>query len=47
MLAPFVKYLLPAQTESVFSDVINPFGRDNRTFGNALKYGGVTDVRSA
>lgn len=46
-LATFVKYLLPAQTRSVFSDVINPFGRDNRTFGNALKCGGVTDVRSA
>ena len=46
-LATFVKYLLPAQSASVFSDVVNPFGRDNRTFGNALRCGGVVDVLSA
>ena len=46
-LATFVKYLLPTPTNSVFSDVIGPFGRDNHTFGNALRHMGQADAQSA
>lgn len=43
-LATFVKYLLPADSASMFTDVINPSGRDSRTYGNALWSIGFDDV---
>jgi bacillaene synthase trans-acting acyltransferase len=43
-LATFVKYLLPAGSASMFNDVINPFGRDSQTYGNALRSLGLDDV---
>lgn len=36
-LATFVKYLLPADSASTFSDVINPFGMNERTYRGALQ----------
>ncbi|MBM0104587.1 acyltransferase domain-containing protein [Steroidobacter sp. S1-65] len=46
-LATFTKYLLPTGTLSVCTDVINTFGKDNRSFDNALRSLGVAEVRSA
>lgn len=43
-LATFVKYLIPAGSGSTFSDVINPFGRDIKTYGGALQRIGLNDV---
>jgi bacillaene synthase trans-acting acyltransferase len=43
-LATFVKYLLPAGSASMFSEVINPFGNDSRTYANALQRIGLTDA---
>jgi bacillaene synthase trans-acting acyltransferase len=43
-LATFVKYLLPAGSASMFNNVINPFGRDIQTYGNALRSIGVDDA---
>lgn len=45
-LATFVKYLLPAGSASLFSDVVNPFGRDLRTYGSALRRMGMNDVHA-
>lgn len=44
-LATFVKYLLPTGSASSFGDVVNPFGRDAQTFGNALRRMGLDDAR--
>jgi bacillaene synthase trans-acting acyltransferase len=44
-LATFVKYLLPTGSASSFGDVINPFGRDSQTFGNAVQRMGLNDAR--
>lgn len=43
-LATFVKYLRPAGSASMFSDVINSFGRDSLTYGNALRSIGSDDA---
>ncbi len=43
-LATFVKYLCPTPNNSTFGDVINPFGRDSQTYGNALQRMGLTDT---
>ncbi|WP_285222314.1 MULTISPECIES: acyltransferase domain-containing protein [unclassified Lysobacter] len=43
-LATFVKYLLPANSASTFSDVINSFGRDERTYRGALERIGLNDA---
>lgn len=43
-LSTFVKYLLPASSGSVFGDVINPFGEDLQTYGNALRRLGLSDA---
>ena len=43
-LATFVKYLLTDGSVSLFNDVINPFGRDRQTYGNALRSMGLDDV---
>ncbi len=43
-LATFVKYLLPADSASIFNDVINPSGRDSQTYRNALRSIGLDDV---
>lgn len=43
-LATFVKYLLPADSASTFSDVINPFGKDERTYRGALQRIGPNDA---
>lgn len=42
-LATFVKYLLPAGSGSTHGDVINAFGRDRLSYGNALRGMGLTD----
>jgi len=42
-LATFVKYLLPADSASAYSDVINTFGRDERTYRGALQQIGLND----
>lgn len=44
-LATFVKYLLPTGSASSFGDVVNPFGRDSQTFGNAVQRMGLNDAR--
>jgi len=43
-LATFVKYLLPADSASKFSDVINPFGMDERKYLGALQRMGLNDA---
>jgi bacillaene synthase trans-acting acyltransferase len=43
-LATFVKYLLPADSASTFSDVINPFGMNERTYRGALQRIGLNDA---
>lgn len=43
-LATFVKYLLPADSASKFSDVINPFGMDEQKYRGALQRIGVNDA---
>lgn len=43
-LATFVKYLLPSSSASTFSDVINPYGRDSQTYGNALRRMDLADT---
>ena len=43
-LATFVKYLLPSDSASKFSDVINPFGMDERKFRGALQQIGLSDA---
>lgn len=43
-LATFVKYLLPADSASTFSDVINSFGRDERTYRGVLQRIGLNDA---
>ncbi|UXI65997.1 acyltransferase domain-containing protein [Tahibacter amnicola] len=40
-LATFVKYLLPADSTSRFTEVINPSGRDIQTYVNALRSMGL------
>ncbi|RDZ28519.1 acyltransferase domain-containing protein [Lysobacter silvisoli] len=45
-LATFVKYLLPVGSASTFGDVINNFGRDERTYRDALQRLGLSDVSS-
>ncbi len=45
-LATFVKYLLPAGSASLFSDVINPFGRDVQTYAGALGRMGLNDAHA-
>jgi acyl transferase domain-containing protein len=44
-LATFVKYLLPTGSGASFGDVVNPFGRDSQTFGNAVRRMGLNDAR--
>lgn len=44
-LATFVKYLLPAGSGASFGDVVNPFGRDLQTYGNAVRRMGLDDAR--
>lgn len=46
-LATFVKYLVPTGSASTFSDVINPFGRDEKTYRSALERIGLDDSRHA
>lgn len=43
-LATFIKYLLPADSASTFSDVIKPFGMDERKYRDALQRIGLNDV---
>lgn len=43
-LATFIKYLLPAGSASMFSEVINPFARDCQTYGNALRRIGLNEM---
>lgn len=43
-LATFIKYLLPVSSGSAYGDVINPFGKDLRTYGNALRSLGLSDA---
>lgn len=46
-LATFIKYLIPTGSASTFSDVINPFGRDEKTYRSALERIGLDDSRHA
>ncbi|MES2668821.1 MAG: acyltransferase domain-containing protein [Pseudomonadota bacterium] len=46
-LSTFVKYLVPTGSASTFSDVINPFGRDEKTYRSALERIGLDDSRHA
>lgn len=46
-LSTFVKYLVPTGSASTFSDVINPFGRDEKTYRTALERIGLDDSRHA
>lgn len=42
-LSTFIKCLLPAGSGSLFGDVVNPFGKDLRTYGNALRRMNLSD----
>lgn len=44
-LSTFVKYLLPTGNGSVFGEVINPFGKDLHTYGNALRRLGLPEAQ--
>ncbi len=43
-LATFIKYLIPADSASTFSDVINPFGMDEQKYRGALRRIGLNDA---